>query len=120
MCLAEHLQRGGSPWLEPMREWIKDASTLDEIAKGDDLPSKKSSLQKIFGSNLILRNKKVEESPVKQWATLCVAQKNFSKTDLSFLLAPGAGIEPATNRLTGDCSTAELSRNEFFKNPFGF
>ena len=36
-------QRGGSPWLEPMREWIKDASTLDEIAKGDDLPSKKSS-----------------------------------------------------------------------------
>ena len=28
---------------------------------------------------------------------------------------PGAGIEPATNRLTGDCSTAELSRNEFSK-----
>ena len=28
---------------------------------------------------------------------------------------PGAGIEPATNRLTGDCSTAELSRNKFSK-----
>ena len=81
-------QRGGMPWLEPMREWIKDASLLDEIAKNDDLPSKKSSLQKIFGSNLTLRNKKVEESPVKQWATLRVAQKNFSKTDLSLLLAP--------------------------------
>jgi uncharacterized protein YggU (UPF0235/DUF167 family) len=26
-------------------------------------------------------------------------------------LAPGVGIEPTTNRLTGDCSTAELSRN---------
>ena len=25
--------------------------------------------------------------------------------------APGAGFDPATNRLTGDCSTAELSRN---------
>lgn len=25
--------------------------------------------------------------------------------------APGVGIEPTTNRLTGDCSTAELSRN---------
>ena len=87
-------QRGGSPWLEPMREWIKDASTLDEIAKGDDLPSKKSSLQKIFGSNLILRNKKVEESPVKQWATLRVAQKNFSENDLSFFLAAGHGFEP--------------------------
>ncbi|CAH1679313.1 hypothetical protein BOSEA31B_14828 [Hyphomicrobiales bacterium] len=26
-------------------------------------------------------------------------------------LAPGAGFEPATNRLTVDCSTAELSGN---------
>src|SRR3989344_6785456 len=97
-------QRGGSPWLEPMRERIKDASTLDEIAKGDDLPSKKSSLQKIFGSDLILRNKKVEESPVKQWATLCVARKNFSNNDLSFLLAGGQGLEPTTKRLTVTCS----------------
>ncbi|MDP2676955.1 MAG: recombinase family protein [bacterium] len=87
-------QRGGTRWLEPMREWIKDASLLDEIAKTDDLPSKKISLQKIFGSNLTLRNKKVEESPVKQWATLCVARQNFSKTDLSFLLAAGLGFEP--------------------------
>lgn len=30
----------------------------------------------------------------------------------AILLAPGAGFEPATNRLTGDCSTAELSRND--------
>ena len=27
------------------------------------------------------------------------------------LLAPTAGLEPATNRLTADCSTTELSRN---------
>ena len=33
----------------------------------------------------------------------------FSKHFL--FLAPAAGIEPATNRLTGDCSTAELHRN---------
>lgn len=26
-------------------------------------------------------------------------------------MAPRAGFEPATNRLTVDCSTAELSRN---------
>ena len=39
-------QRGGTRWLEPMREWIKDASLLDEIAKNDDLPSKKSSPKK--------------------------------------------------------------------------
>jgi hypothetical protein len=69
------------------REWIKDASLLDGIVKNDDLPSKKSSLQKIFGSNLTLRNKKVEEILVKQWATLCVALKNFSENQRSFILA---------------------------------
>ena len=87
-------QRGGTPWLEPMREWIKDASMLDGIAKNDDLPSKKSSLQKIFGSNLTLRNKKVEEIPAKQWATLCVARKNFSGNDLSIIVAPNAERNP--------------------------
>ena len=31
------------------------------------------------------------------------------------MLAPETGIEPVTNRLTGDCSTAELLRNIFSK-----
>ena len=88
------LQKGSDVWLEPMREWIKDAQMLDEIAKNDDLPSKKSSLQKIFGSNLTLRNKKVEETAVNQWATLRVARENFSENDLSFVLAAGPGFEP--------------------------
>ncbi|MEI7765697.1 MAG: recombinase family protein, partial [bacterium] len=46
------LLRTPSAWIEPTRKWIKDASILDEISKTDDLPSKKISLQKIFGSNL--------------------------------------------------------------------
>jgi DNA invertase Pin-like site-specific DNA recombinase len=47
-------ERNAGHWIEPLREWIKDASILDEIAKSEDLPLKKSSLQKIFGSNLAL------------------------------------------------------------------
>lgn len=35
---------------------------------------------------------------------------------VSVNFAPGAGFEPATNRLTGDRSTAELSRNMFLIN----
>gem|GEM_PF-4953200 len=31
-------------------------------------------------------------------------------------MAPGVGIEPTTNRLTGDRSTAELPRNVYFIN----
>ena len=116
------LEKGSGVWLEPMREWIKDASLLNKIAKIDDLPSKKSSLQKIFGSNLTLRNKKVKEIPSKQWATLCVARKNFSKKEGSFIVAPRVGFEPTTNRLTVDDSTIELPRNvsndTFLKNIF--
>ena len=63
---------------------------LDEC----DLPSKKSSLQKIFGSNLTLRNKKPSESPVKQYAALRAARANFSENDLNFILAAGLGFEP--------------------------
>src|SRR3989344_4704759 len=58
-------ERGSGVWLEPMREWIKDASMLDETVKADDLPSKKYSLQKIFSSNLHLHNKKDVEIPTK-------------------------------------------------------
>ncbi len=105
------LEQNACAWLEPMQEWVNHASMLDEIAKNFDLPSKKSSLQKIFGSNLTLRNRKVEQTPVEHWATLRVARQNFSENEVSFIAAPGAGLEPATNALTGRCSTIELSRN---------
>jgi hypothetical protein len=48
-------------------------------------PSKKSSAFVFL--NLTLRNKKVEETAVNQWATLRVARENFSDNELSFVLA---------------------------------
>ena len=39
-------------------------------------------------------------------------KKDLLKTEkVSCNMAPTAGLEPATNRLTADCSTTELSRN---------
>jgi len=35
----------------------------------DDLPSKKSSLQKIFGSNLLLQSREARGVAQKQWAS---------------------------------------------------
>ena len=35
------LSRTPTMWIEPTREWIKEASILDETAKTADLPSKK-------------------------------------------------------------------------------
>ena len=39
----QKLETDATVWLEPMREWVESVSTLDEIAKRNDLPSRKSS-----------------------------------------------------------------------------
>ena len=107
----QRLERDATVWLEPMREWVETVSTLDEIAKRNDLPQRKLSLQKIFGSNLILHDKKVQENASFPYATLRVALQNFPPFNPSLIRAPRVGIEPTTNRLTGDRSTTELPRN---------
>ena len=88
------LERTPSAWIEPTREWIKDALLLDEIAKNDDLPSKKSFLQKIFGSNLTLHAREACGVGVNEWLSLANAKEKISKTDLSLLLERVSGIEP--------------------------
>ena len=88
------LERDAGAWLEPMRAWVKDASLLDEAAQSNDLPSKKTPLQKIFGSNLHLQNKKVQETASPPWAALRAARATFAESDASFIRAAGLGLEP--------------------------
>jgi hypothetical protein len=52
-----------------------------------DLPSKKLSLQKIFGSNLHLKSRQVFGNPFKHYASLREARQNFAQNDLSLILA---------------------------------
>ncbi|MBI4087308.1 MAG: hypothetical protein HY434_00565 [Candidatus Liptonbacteria bacterium] len=52
-------------WLEPMKEWIKDAQSLDKIASDDDLLAKKVKAKEIFGSNLLLGERQVRASAPK-------------------------------------------------------
>ena len=88
------LERDAGHWLEPMRAWVKDASLLDEAAESNDLPSKKAPLQKIFGSNLHVQNKKVQEIAPPPWAALRAARANFRDSDASFIRVAGFGLEP--------------------------
>ena len=104
-------ERDNAAWLEPMRAWIKDASMLEEIANSKDTPSKKSSLQKIFGSNLILHAREARGVPQNQWFSLAFAKENHSETDLVPSLAPRVGFEPTTNSLTASCATIAPPRN---------
>jgi site-specific DNA recombinase len=99
------LQHTPSAWIEPIRNWIKEASILDEIAKGYDLPSKKTSLQKIFGSNLTLKKREALGNGFNHWSELRSARKNVGKTDLVLLWEPLSGIEPETSSLPMTCST---------------
>ena len=55
----EQATLGVSTWVEPMKQWIETAVSICEIAKSDDLSTKKLLLLEIFGSNLKMRQKEV-------------------------------------------------------------
>jgi DNA invertase Pin-like site-specific DNA recombinase len=47
-------------WVEPMRNWLKQANSICEITKNTDLEAKKALAKEIFGSNLILKSQKAQ------------------------------------------------------------
>ena len=99
------LLRTPSAWIEPARNWIRDALILDEVAKTDDLPSKKISLQKIFGLNLKLKDREACGIAANHWAELRSAREKIGKIETSLILEPLSGIEPETSSLPMTCST---------------
>ena len=103
------LKHDFTTWLQPLREWIDEGLKLNEIAQNTDLPSKKISLQKIFGSNLTLQSREARGVPKNQWLSLAVAKENLEKLDSSILLVRAEGIEPSAFPLSEECSTTELS-----------
>jgi hypothetical protein len=72
------LALAGSSWIEPMRQWIKQAVSLCETAKKGEPNAIKDAFTKIEGLNLILKSKKaqptaaLETSPPykNQWVAL--------------------------------------------------
>jgi hypothetical protein len=50
-----------------------------------DLPSKKLSLQKIFGSNLTLKKREASGNPFPHYAELRSARENFAEKPLSLI-----------------------------------
>ena len=90
------LERNTDHWLEPLRGWVKDASILDEIAESEDLSLKKSSLQKIFGSNLTLHAREARGTAKPHWLSLMGGKESQCENDLVPILVPPAGIEPTS------------------------
>ena len=97
-------------WLEPMKEWIKDAQNLNGIARDTDLFAKKVKAKEIFGSNLLLQNKTVRpaeggatrnslnslaKTGETVWALLRNAHSLFLSKPFSSFKVGRAGFEPA-------------------------
>ena len=89
------LEHNATAWVEPMREWITTASNLDQVANSTDLPSKKSSLQNIFGSNLQLHAREARGTYANQWLSLSRAKESHGKIGTSLIVEATAGIAPA-------------------------
>jgi len=88
------LSHDASAWLEPMRKWITEAQMLEGIANSKDNPSKKSSLQKIFGSNLSLHAREARGEPQNPWVFLHQAKSKIGQMETSLILEHCHGIEP--------------------------
>ena len=53
-----------------MRNWVSEASEVDQIISGGSKDDKKALALKIFGSNLYLENKKVRGDGQNAWSAL--------------------------------------------------
>ena len=91
-------ERDAGHWLAPLRQWIQEAQTMGEIAKSEDLPLKKSSLQKIFGSHLALHARKARGTAKMHWLSLPPTKEsqyqNALFQDLVPIVVTPRGIEP--------------------------
>jgi hypothetical protein len=80
------LERAPAAWVEPVRNWIQDASRLAETAESKDIPSKKSPLQKVFGLNLSIHAREARGNPLPPYAALRAAKISAPKNQLSLIL----------------------------------
>ncbi len=90
----QSLEQKRTGWVEPMENWIKEASNLPQIARENNLFAKKVAAKEIFGSNLILSAREARAIPQKQWRFLQIAAEKTAKFSESLILVPPRGIEP--------------------------
>ena len=90
------IEQKQNDWLEPMKEWIKVATTLVKIARDNNLLQKKAIAKEIFGSNLRLASCAVRGEPVFPYLSALRAAESVGQKSESLIVVPPAGVEPAT------------------------
>ena len=98
-----NLQHTQTSWLEPMRQWIIEASETEKVARGEDKNAKKVLAQKIFGSNLTLSHRTARGDAREPWAALRAAPTSRKMERV-------AGIEPASSDWQPDALPLSYTR----------
>ena len=107
-------------WVEPMRQWIKQAVSLCEIAKSGSCADIKQAFLEMDGLNLFLKSKKAQPtaaqnvSPPKDiWLLLRKAKEKAALSgdisEKSFLLVRQKGLEPSRPRTLAPKASASTN-----------
>jgi hypothetical protein len=75
------LEHDATAWLQPLRNWITEAQSLNEITTSGDTDAQKSSLQKIFGSNLTLTAREARGIALSPWSFMMGVKEKAAKGD---------------------------------------
>ena len=97
------LEQKRTGWVEPFEKWIKEASSLPQIARENNLFAKKVAAKEIFGSNLILSAREARAIPQKQWRFLQIAKEKTATISESLILVPPTGVEPVISWMRTKC-----------------
>jgi len=73
------LEQKQNDWVEPMKNWLNYAQTLEKTARDSDLFAKKVAAKEIFGSNLCLASRAARGEPQNEWAALGAAHEKVGK-----------------------------------------
>ena len=100
-------EQDATSWLQPLREWITEAENINEIATDPTSPLRKSPLQKIFGSNLLLHAREARGTAVPPWSLIQHAHDSALKNPKIFPVVRREGFEPP--KPEGASSTARCN-----------
>ena len=89
------IEQKQNDWLEPMKEWIKVATTLVKIARDSNLLEKKVAAKEIFGSNLRLAAREARGNPILPYEAARCAAELVGKKSESLILVGREGFEPS-------------------------
>ena len=88
------IKTNGSSWLEPLKEFVKEATDAAKIARAKNNCKDLAFFAKKVGSNYFLNNKRLEFLPAPPYDLLAVSASTASPTSASLQMCRGWDSNP--------------------------